>query len=809
MLILLLFLLLSVFVWSQKVTGEDLRSPRLLARKIFKFLASLQCAIVLLTVIIVATAAGTIYETSFNADVAQKYIYGAPWFNLWLTILCVNLYCVAAIRYPWKRHQTGFVITHAGIITLLVGAMIDRMWGIEGFIHLHANKAGTSTMELHQQELRVKIGDKVASTYFKLNTLWNERPAESPDKNVTIEIKDVSPVRQTEIATAAPASEKNAKPGLNFTLQGPMMGRHDGSIFLDESDNLGPATIVFVAGMPPDSSAKQNAVEASAELAVTFQGKSFKYVLKSEENKVADLDGLPGWKIDIKGYYPNFILGPKGPATRDKRPVRPAAYFELIGPEVAGVVEPASDPHGQVAIKQDSKNAPQREKFFVFTHETPLMAIPVHGASTGATATLTVSDGASDSSDIPSPNGVAFYLGSDHKLRYLIKHTPRRAMQSEDGEAAAIEKTGEVELEKSVSVGWAPGAEFVVHESLESAKRKLVFIPKPELKEIKDQENVNQGIKVRATIGNQNAEMWVGQTDNERPYQQELDVAGTKVIFEFVNQTVTIPFTVSLKKFSAPRDEGSNEFAAYEAILGFDGRQDTVWLKPGTPMALARNATMMMGTIFDESDDAIEFLPKLNPRVTIESKDIVRLDEQSEKSDINPGFDGKQDTVWLKSDSVPAKQLGTTKVSGLVLGKSADSLSFMVKQVMIEKKDIERSDKLTQKISMNRPTTFPVSWWGPYLGTCYKFSQANHRIIPGDPRNSDPNYSGVQVLRDPGWLLKWVGCIMICFGIFTMFYLRPYFNRPKVAAPKVSMQAMAAVPAFAVGSEAKKKTKKK
>jgi hypothetical protein len=32
----------------------------------------------------------------------------------------------------------------------------------------------------------------------------------------------------------------------------------------------------------------------------------------------------------------------------------------------------------------------------------------------------------------------------------------------------------------------------------------------------------------------------------------------------------------------------------------------------------------------------------------------------------------------------------------------------------------------------------------------------------------------VQILRDPGWLFKWLGSLLICLGIYTLFYLRPY-----------------------------------
>src|SRR5204863_7966843 len=127
----------------------------------------------LLTVIIIASIWGTICETSFNADVAQKYVYGALWFNFWLGALCVNLFCVAAIRYPWKRHQTGFVITHAGIITLLIGAMIDRMWGVEGYLHLTRGEDGVSTLELATQELRVfvKGAEEYGTATFRVKTL--------------------------------------------------------------------------------------------------------------------------------------------------------------------------------------------------------------------------------------------------------------------------------------------------------------------------------------------------------------------------------------------------------------------------------------------------------------------------------------------------------------------------------------------------------------------------------------------------------------------------------------------------------------
>src|SRR5437868_15343742 len=109
---------------------------------IFRFFASLKLAVVLLAVLIIASIAGTIYESSFDAKIARAYVYGAPWFNLWLLLLGANLACSALSRWPWRKHHLAFLITHLGIITLLIGSLIGRIWGVEGTITLFKGEIG-------------------------------------------------------------------------------------------------------------------------------------------------------------------------------------------------------------------------------------------------------------------------------------------------------------------------------------------------------------------------------------------------------------------------------------------------------------------------------------------------------------------------------------------------------------------------------------------------------------------------------------------------------------------------------------------
>jgi hypothetical protein len=75
---------------------------------------------------------------------------------------------------------------------------------------------------------------------------------------------------------------------------------------------------------------------------------------------------------------------------------------------------------------------------------------------------------------------------------------------------------------------------------------------------------------------------------------------------------------------------------------------------------------------------------------------------------------------------------------------------------------------------MNNPFSYPGESWRIWSGLTYKMSQASW-----NPDNL--GQSTIQILRDPGWLLKWVGSLLIVSGIFMLFYLKG-FRRPSLAA---------------------------
>src|SRR5207248_2824734 len=122
---------------------------------IFQFFASLRLAMLLLGVLIIASIAGTIYESSLDARVARAYIYAAPWFNVWLLLLALNLIASAFSRMPWKKHHTGFLITHLGIILVLAGAYMGRVCGVEGTMVLQKGEEPEHLLVVDERVLQI------------------------------------------------------------------------------------------------------------------------------------------------------------------------------------------------------------------------------------------------------------------------------------------------------------------------------------------------------------------------------------------------------------------------------------------------------------------------------------------------------------------------------------------------------------------------------------------------------------------------------------------------------------------------------
>jgi hypothetical protein len=95
-------------------------------------LASLRLAIVLLALFAACLAGATLLESAYGAAAAGELVYRSWWFVLLLALLACNVVGAALKKYPWKRHQTGFLVTHAGLLVLILGGLLTALFGVEG-----------------------------------------------------------------------------------------------------------------------------------------------------------------------------------------------------------------------------------------------------------------------------------------------------------------------------------------------------------------------------------------------------------------------------------------------------------------------------------------------------------------------------------------------------------------------------------------------------------------------------------------------------------------------------------------------------
>ncbi len=651
--------------------------------RFFRFFASVKLAVVLLAVLIVGAMAGTIYESSFDAKVARAYIYGAPWFNFWLVLLATNLAVSAFSRWPWKKHHVAFLVTHLGIITLLAGSLVGRIWGIEGTITLFKGEPPTNRLLVDEHQLRVQDVDGIIKGYPAEFLHHPPSPAHPRDLGVLASGARLSVV---DYASALDgklnprAHKEGGSPALHFTISTAKMGQHLESWLLADDPQhgtfgMGLANIDLKRGTAPkgggdspnrpDAEADKNGnkitnktEEADLEESIfAFSkapeeqigrvqkggstGAKVKLLLpgKADKGRVtillaghdAEFDvsenlskevPVPGtaFTLTMNSYWPDFRIQDGKPGTLSDQPNNPAILVTIRGKGVPGAAGTTPNPHG-AGPDLTTNGAPP--------------AMPPAGGE--------------------APNKLTLYVDETGAVTYEL-------VSRKDGKSS-----GRMEMDKPLATGWADW-QLTVDKLMAHAEQWMDFTPmstdaSPMSRELPD------GLRVRLQQNGETFEQWVpaGWQITVPTTPQETQVA-------YGWKTVSLPIGLELTAFEVKRNEGSDSPAGFKSTLRLS---------------------------------------------TAEGENAVGQ-------------------CW-----------------------------------------------------MNNPFSFPGAWWRIWTGLTYKISQASW-----NPENL--SQSTVQILRDPGWFLKWTGSLLIVSGVFMMFYLRPYRKqlvgqpiRPTEQKPRLAKKAIA------------------
>ncbi len=293
------------------------------AFRVFEFFASLELAVFLILSLAVVLAVGTVYESRFGTAVASREVYRSLWMQLLLWIFMLNLAAVAISRLPWRRHHIGFLVTHLGIIILLLGSWITQRSGVDGNLVLAPGESGRAA-RIDENMLYVFRTVPGQSYELQLNQRLDfdsRRPLAAPlefsvgegQAKLPLKVLRYLPKASREVA-ADILPEGKGMPGLKFKLTGSRATFGDW-LFLQADTGatreVGPAVFRFTQAKPDLRAIPVKATVAlwvdgdrklPPKMAVARAGQKFRELGRPTLNKPVDL-GWMDFQFVLEEYH--------------------------------------------------------------------------------------------------------------------------------------------------------------------------------------------------------------------------------------------------------------------------------------------------------------------------------------------------------------------------------------------------------------------------------------------------------------------------------------------------------------------------
>jgi len=330
-------------------------------RTLLRCLGSLRLAVVLMALLLCALIVGTLWESARGTAAAQASVYHAEWFIGLLGLLATNVLAAMLLRVPFRRDQTGFVITHAGILVTLAGSFVSYHWCERGWLNLVEGSSSNQMITPQQvvsvasgesiKELPVKVDPSTPSggfprqlaTVFGVeligqrylpNSRWEEEyeSAEPPAPAAVRLVLSYEGVQVTRwLSTASEHSQRVQVAGVPVSLR---LGDTPGETAEVEPAHPG-ADAASTLGTGEFSASRPSAPADKGRLIAEVGGRSWTVHVAGATGEWVSLDQT-GLAVRIVRYLPHAVVGAGGGVeNRSDRPVNPMVVYEVIGSEGA------------------------------------------------------------------------------------------------------------------------------------------------------------------------------------------------------------------------------------------------------------------------------------------------------------------------------------------------------------------------------------------------------------------------------------------------------------------------------------------
>lgn len=364
-------------------------------RKVWKFFCSVKLTVVLFVLILIPSIIGTIILQ--NAPNPSQYVavYGPTWdrifrflgfydvyhdmrFVILLVLLGLNTLACTINRVKLRWNRAGSMMTHFGLLFILLGGLIGAAFGVKGFMIINEGEAtdtmtiGRATQREKTLPFKVKLVDFILDTretpankLFVMNvntgrqegytiqqgetvTLPRSRwanllaMADVKPKGDTLAVEEVLPHAFTATSiTEGP--EKTGMAAMEFKITGDGVEKQAYVISQIERPYVftkGNLAVGYLAVL--DSARLETRLneilaqsEAGDQLEIVLPGKSEKKIYSAKVGSKHDVEST-GYSVEVLRYVPDFVITPEREVvSRSDQPNNPAIQVRITGPDGA------------------------------------------------------------------------------------------------------------------------------------------------------------------------------------------------------------------------------------------------------------------------------------------------------------------------------------------------------------------------------------------------------------------------------------------------------------------------------------------